>query len=971
MSGPAIPLRTSARTSLIGPKERNRRSLPASALKDARRSSNHVIVKPASTEVISSLIHTLSAISSPVQDHFDAFPDTAGSLSTPVSPNSWATDCSALGAGATGHRHSYLLRSKNTSVRAIANASDRRGSSLLAVKTAEDESGIEGVGIEPHSPTDWQPATSRSPPKVQQAKDSRSSRSLKSLGLKVSKDSPHFPGVPPRPRSPRSPVSPRVDSQELGMGYEQERIFISDFRSPSPPFDRFDSRLKIPKRYSRSRSSEFVIPKQPCGTTHEIELPKRLFLTGDEIFDGPSTSNRSSFHMPSQDIIPKRNSSMRHSHTFTPQDRTRLSRTIQPETAASEAVKTAVEEALNSDVDAPDLSVVSDASFLTAPQTPTPAPETTEEGVVQRIKELKEQKEQRDRLSMGGGPEELAQLKDPTRTPSPMSASTHPPAALQPPKADIPIDAELPKITGDVPQNPNQDPPAPPPTIRTAPLRIDQAKAGESKDKPSTLMPPNPKPRPVTPSDDSRSAPQRRYSRLQKRVSTSTGPEAEQKHRRRFSTPVPPVLRIPSFQSDGKDPVDEAVEDYLAAPRLSQVARTPSGRLVSFSEVGDPIGSVVFCCVGMGLTRFLTAFYDELAASLNLRLITLDRPGVGGSEPHTHGYDTPLGWPDDVRSICEHLHITKFSILAHSAGAIYALATALRMPQHIRCRVHLLAPWIPPSQLSTIGSHQEPLPTSALPYSQRFLRSLPTPFLRAANSSFLQVTSNSITTSLPRSPIQNSRRLAVARNDISTKADLSPARTESASMPTMSLHTSSPTPDPRDATTLVLSHRSASTLDNVGADPHATVHTLPINNPASTTIDTLVAGQAPVDSASSPDYKSRLTSAIWDAATTNANAAVDLIVCLERKQPIGFRYIDITRAVIIHHGSKDNRVPVENVRWLGKMMRRCEVRVLEGQGHGLMASAAVMGNVLEEMSGEWEDWLRVVNQGRKAGAGSP
>jgi hypothetical protein len=86
---------------------------------------------------------------------------------------------------------------------------------------------------------------------------------------------------------------------------------------------------------------------------------------------------------------------------------------------------------------------------------------------------------------------------------------------------------------------------------------------------------------------------------------------------------------------------------------------------------------------------------------------------------------------------------------------------------------------------------------------------------------------------------------------------------------------------------------------------------------------------------------------------------VDLLVCLERRHTIGFRYVDITRAVVIHHGSKDTRVPVENVRWLGKTMRRCEVRVLEGEGHGLMASAAVMGGVLMEIAREWEDWTKV------------
>lgn len=109
-------------------------------------------------------------------------------------------------------------------------------------------------------------------------------------------------------------------------------------------------------------------------------------------------------------------------------------------------------------------------------------------------------------------------------------------------------------------------------------------------------------------------------------------------------------------------------------------------------------------------------------------------------------------------------------------------------------------------------------------------------------------------------------------------------------------------------------------------------------------------------------FDERLTFAIWDRATLGANPATDLIVCLETKQPIGFRYEDINRPVVIHHGSKDSRVPVDNVRWLGKLMRKCEVRVLEGEQHGLMASAGVMGGVLTEMAADWEDWTAVVRQ---------
>lgn len=114
------------------------------------------------------------------------------------------------------------------------------------------------------------------------------------------------------------------------------------------------------------------------------------------------------------------------------------------------------------------------------------------------------------------------------------------------------------------------------------------------------------------------------------------------------------------------------------------------------------------------------------------------------------------------------------------------------------------------------------------------------------------------------------------------------------------------------------------------------------------------------------EYDTRLTYRIWELATSNANPAVDLLVCLERRQTIGYRYVDINREVVIHHGTKDTRVPVDNVRWLGKTMRRCEVRILEGEGHGLMASAVVMSNVLTEMAKEWEDWTTVV-QGKGRG----
>lgn len=291
--------------------------------------------------------------------------------------------------------------------------------------------------------------------------------------------------------------------------------------------------------------------------------------------------------------------------------------------------------------------------------------------------------------------------------------------------------------------------------------------------------------------------------------------------------------------------------------------------------------------------------------------------------------------------VCNYLRVTKFSILAHSAGAIYALATALRIPQHIRGRIHLLAPWIPPSQLSSIGSQKEPAPNNAVPYSQRILRALPTSLLKVANTSFMSATSASITTSLPKSPKRAKRKAAKESASADAMADATSA---------MDIDVQEQTEDPAPLG---------------GVKSPGVAHASSRSRKSDATLGSRA--KSPEDERErQQDYDTRLTHKIWELATTNANPAVDLLICLERRQTIGFRYVDITRSTVIHHGSKDTRVPVENVQWLGKTMRRCEVRVLEGEGHGLMASAGVMGSVLTEIAKEWEDWTTIVQGKRKA-----
>lgn len=271
------------------------------------------------------------------------------------------------------------------------------------------------------------------------------------------------------------------------------------------------------------------------------------------------------------------------------------------------------------------------------------------------------------------------------------------------------------------------------------------------------------------------------------------------------------------------------------------------------------------------------------------------------------------------------------------------------MPQHIRGQVHLLAPWIPPSQMAPIGLSQDQPPTQQLPRSQRFLRALPPSLLKVANSTFLSAAS----ASLQRTGPKNSPK--------SRKKGTSPHPQSVSPTPPVQEH-SATRPQLKDAR-----RESMMRMDQI--IPNASTLSLALSNPSDPNYERAKQMKDALSAAErqrQQDFDERLTFAIWDRATAHANPATDLIVCLETKQPIGFRYEDINRSVVIHHGSKDSRVPADNVRWLGRLMRKCEVRILEGEQHGLMASAQVMGNVLTEMASDWEDWTTVV-QGKAHG----
>jgi hypothetical protein len=141
-----------------------------------------------------------------------------------------------------------------------------------------------------------------------------------------------------------------------------------------------------------------------------------------------------------------------------------------------------------------------------------------------------------------------------------------------------------------------------------------------------------------------------------------------------------------------------AIAQYLRSPRLTRLLtlrRPPHrGLTVSLADVGNPNGRPVLVFLGLGCVRYLIALYDEMAEALGLRLIAVDRWGMGRTGDVPQEQRGLKEWAAVCEEVLDTLGIRTCGVLAHSAGAPYALAFALRVSQRITGSIHLLAPWV-------------------------------------------------------------------------------------------------------------------------------------------------------------------------------------------------------------------------------------------------------------------------------------
>lgn len=118
------------------------------------------------------------------------------------------------------------------------------------------------------------------------------------------------------------------------------------------------------------------------------------------------------------------------------------------------------------------------------------------------------------------------------------------------------------------------------------------------------------------------------------------------------------------------EPYVAAVTYGVKPPERLETMHLLDGRNLAWAEWGPPDGLPVVFCTGAAMSRWLGFGADDLT-DLGVRLLTLDRPGLGASSAHPG--KTLDSWADDVRELVRHNGLRNVTAVGFSQGAPFAL----------------------------------------------------------------------------------------------------------------------------------------------------------------------------------------------------------------------------------------------------------------------------------------------------------
>lgn len=120
----------------------------------------------------------------------------------------------------------------------------------------------------------------------------------------------------------------------------------------------------------------------------------------------------------------------------------------------------------------------------------------------------------------------------------------------------------------------------------------------------------------------------------------------------------------------------------IERPRLEGSVAVSNGRRLSFAEFGTPRGAPIIWMHGTpGGRRQIPIEARLYAAQNSLRIIGIDRPGIGTSTPHL--YENVLAWTTDLELFADNLGLDSLRIIGLSGGGPYALAAGAALPGRV------------------------------------------------------------------------------------------------------------------------------------------------------------------------------------------------------------------------------------------------------------------------------------------------
>jgi pimeloyl-ACP methyl ester carboxylesterase len=142
-----------------------------------------------------------------------------------------------------------------------------------------------------------------------------------------------------------------------------------------------------------------------------------------------------------------------------------------------------------------------------------------------------------------------------------------------------------------------------------------------------------------------------------------------------------------------------------SASANDKTIRLYDGSALGYAEHGAAEGQALFYFHGHPGARLEARFLVEKAAQVGVRLVGIDRPGMGLST--FKAGRRLLDWPDDVVELADSLRLDSFAVVGFSGGGPYSLACACKIPQrltacgivagvgHLSPFLSILSQWLP------------------------------------------------------------------------------------------------------------------------------------------------------------------------------------------------------------------------------------------------------------------------------------